>query len=180
MQDTNSNQLLGLISLENLKHHLGSFTKYIVIFSFELYFFSVGGPLLFMKALSHFPAWEFLSKKTLLWLLSSRNHSKGLDGNHNYPSYIWKSCGRGKKCNFHCKSIRKEFCFIIAVVFFFSRLFFLPFFMYTRQNIGVLLFYTFSVKDPALMNNDGGALVLFTSQPKTEVLHWRVRWLALL
>ena len=118
MQDTNSNQLLGLISLENLKHHLGSFTKYIVIFSFELYFFSVSGSLLFMKALSHFPAWEFLSKKTLLWFFSNRNHSEGLDGNHNYPSYIWKSCGRGKKCNFHCKSIRKEFCFIIAVVFF--------------------------------------------------------------
>ena len=90
----------------------------ILWFSFELYFFSVGGSLLFMKALSHFPAWEFLSKKTLLWFFSNRNHSEGLDGNHNYPSYIWKSCGRGKKCNFHCKSIRKEFCFIIAVVFF--------------------------------------------------------------
>ena len=143
MQDTNSNQLLGLISLENLKHHLGSFTKYIVIFSFELYFFSVSGSLLFMKALSHFPAWEFLSKKTLLWFFSNRNHSEGLDGNHNYPSYIWKSCGRGKKCNFHCKSIRKEFCFIIAVFFLFSRLFFLPIFMYTRQNIGVILVYHF-------------------------------------
>ena len=63
MQDTNSNQLLGIICLKLLKNHLGSFTKYILIFSFELYFFGVGGSLFFYESAFTFPCLGILIKE---------------------------------------------------------------------------------------------------------------------